>query len=58
MLEGIDIGHILAQQGFPTLVAVWFMWRYERRMDNIIKLLTVLATKRVLDQLNEEEEGK
>jgi len=28
--------------GFPVFVAVWFMWRMEKRIDRLLELLTSL----------------
>lgn len=36
---------LISKLGFPILVAIWFMWRYEKRMDRILNMLTIIATK-------------
>lgn len=33
---------LLREFGFPVVVAVWFMWRLEKRMDRLFELLTAL----------------
>jgi hypothetical protein len=36
---GTDIASLIQQVGFPIVIAVWFMWRLEKRMDRIIELI-------------------
>jgi hypothetical protein len=36
---GTDIASLVQQVGFPIVIAVWFMWRLEKRMDRLIQLL-------------------
>ena len=31
---------LLREFGFPVFVAVWFMWRLERRIDRLFELMT------------------
>jgi len=33
---------LLREFGFPVVVAMWFMWRLEKRMDRLFELLTAL----------------
>lgn len=33
---------VLREFGFPVLVAVWFMWRLEKRLDRLIELMSAL----------------
>lgn len=37
--SGTDIASLIQQVGFPIVIAVWFMWRLEKRMDRLIELL-------------------
>lgn len=31
---------LLREFGFPVFVAVWFMWRLEKRIDRLFELMT------------------
>lgn len=33
---------LLREFGFPVFVAVWFMWRLERRVDRLFELMSSL----------------
>ena len=33
---------LLREFGFPVFVAVWFMWRMEKRIDRLFELCTSL----------------
>lgn len=33
---------LLREFGFPVVVAAWFMWRLEKRMDRLFELMTAL----------------
>ena len=33
---------LIREFGFPVFVAVWFMWRLEKRVDRLFELLTSL----------------
>jgi hypothetical protein len=33
---------LLREFGFPVVVAVWFMWRLEKRLDRLAELMTSL----------------
>ena len=44
------IGQLVQDIGFPAVVALWLMWRYEKRLDNqgrqlaqLFLVVTVLA---------------
>jgi hypothetical protein len=48
--DGPSVLAIVREFGFPVLVAVWFMWRVEKRMDrftdvvqNLLTTVTVMA---------------
>jgi len=36
---------LIIRLGFPVVVAIWFMVRYEKRMDKMIILMTQIITK-------------
>ena len=33
---------LLREFGFPVLVAMWFMWRLEKRLDRLVELMAKL----------------
>lgn len=33
---------LLREFGFPVFVAVWFMWRLEKRVDRLFELMSAL----------------
>ncbi len=33
---------LLREFGFPVVVAVWFMWRLEKRLDRLFELFSAL----------------
>ena len=35
---------LLREFGFPVVVAMWFMWRLEKRMDRLFELLQALLS--------------
>lgn len=43
----IDIVGLISHLGFPVFVSIWFMWRLEKRIDNLIasqeKLTTIVT---------------
>lgn len=38
---------LISKLGFPIVIACWFMFRLERRMDKQIDLLNTIATRQL-----------
>lgn len=38
-----DYVDVISKVGFPIVVTTWLLWRFEKRMDRTIELLTLMA---------------
>jgi hypothetical protein len=56
--SGTDIASLVQQVGFPIVIAVWFMWRLEKRMDRLIELLGLLLKAMALLAKSVDHMGK
>jgi hypothetical protein len=40
-----NINDLISKTGFPIFVSIWFLWRLEKRLDRIFRVLYQVAGK-------------